>query len=208
MSLSEKNFLFVGNQGCIDFVNTEVIDQGRKADLLESFGDLLSWMVAANMMTPVQAGRATNEWSGVQGAAALDRARSFRRIMRETLDQVVHGKSVPQMAISEINQRLRTDSAFPQIVKKGSGFERRLKCDFTEPAHLLARLAESAADLLCNCDLSLVRKCKNSACILYFYDTTKNHRRNWCSMEICGNRMKVAAFYLRSRSSKLKSAKR
>jgi predicted RNA-binding Zn ribbon-like protein len=29
--------------------------------------------------------------------------------------------------------------------------------------------------------------CKNQACILYFYDTTKNHRRNWCSMGICGN---------------------
>ncbi|HEX9143463.1 MAG TPA: CGNR zinc finger domain-containing protein [Candidatus Binatia bacterium] len=104
--------------------------------------------------------------------------------------------------------KLRADSAFSQVFKKGRGFERRLERDFAEPAHLLATLAESAADLLCNYDLSLVKRCKNPACVLYFYDTTKNHRRNWCSMVICGNRMKVAAFYLRSRSLKSRSAKR
>jgi predicted RNA-binding Zn ribbon-like protein len=27
---------------------------------------------------------------------------------------------------------------------------------------------------------------------MVFYDTTKNHQRRWCSMEICGNRHKAA----------------
>lgn len=31
-----------------------------------------------------------------------------------------------------------------------------------------------------------------AACILFFYDTTKNYSRRWCSMSACGNRMKVA----------------
>jgi predicted RNA-binding Zn ribbon-like protein len=203
-----KHFIFVANQRCIDFVNTEIVDHGRRVDLLGSFSDLLSWMVVAKMMAPAQASRATSEWSGDGSLAALDGARSFRGMMREMVDQIARGKGVPQKALSEINQRLRVISAFPQVFKKGRAFERRFECNFTEPAHLFAALAESAADLVCNYDLSLVKKCKNPACILYFYDTTKNHRRNWCSMGICGNRMKVAAFYLRSRLVKLKSAKR
>ncbi len=59
--------------------------------------------------------------------------------------------------------------------------------------------AESAADLLCTGDLSLVKKCQHDACILYFYDTTKNHARQWCSMELCGNRMKAAMHYRRKK---------
>jgi predicted RNA-binding Zn ribbon-like protein len=202
MSPKDKDFIFLADQGCIDFVNTEIIDQGRKADLLGSFSDLLEWMVEAKMVTPAEASRAANGWPGSKGLAALEGAKTFRGMMRQMVDQIASGKAVPQLALSEINRRLRAISAFPQVVKKGRGFEKRVESEFGEPADLLARLAESAADLVCNHDLSLVKRCKNPACILYFYDTTKNHRRSWCSMAICGNRMKVAAFYRRSRSSR------
>jgi predicted RNA-binding Zn ribbon-like protein len=53
--------------------------------------------------------------------------------------------------------------------------------------------------LLRMADLTLIKKCKNPACVLYFYDTTKNHARNWCSMQLCGNREKVAAYFRRKR---------
>ena len=197
---SDKSFFFVANQGCIDFINTEIVDQGRKVDLLGTFSDLLSWMVAAKMLTFAQASRVENEWSSARGLVALNGAKGFREMMRQMVHQIVQRKAVPPAAVREINQRLQAVSAFPQVVRKGRAFERSLECDFTEPGHLVARLADSAADLICNYDLSLVKRCKNPACSLYFYDTTKNHRRNWCSMAICGNRMKVAAFYLRSRS--------
>jgi len=38
--------------------------------------------------------------------------------------------------------------------------------------------------------------------VLYFYDTTKNHRRQWCSTAACGNRHKVADFRKRQVKSK------
>lgn len=202
MSPSAKNFLFVANQDCIDFVNTEVIDQGERLDLLASFSDLLSWMVAAKMMTPTQALRVENDWSSARSLAVLDEAKRFRGMMRRMIDQLAHRKALPQKALSEINEKLLARSSFREVIKKGRRFESRIECHFAEPAQLLARLADSAADLVCSYDHSLVKRCKNPACILYFYDTTKNHRRNWCSMATCGNRMKVAAFYLRSRSRK------
>jgi predicted RNA-binding Zn ribbon-like protein len=32
----------------------------------------------------------------------------------------------------------------------------------------------------------------------YFYDVSKNQTRRWCSMDVCGNRAKVAAYYHRA----------
>jgi predicted RNA-binding Zn ribbon-like protein len=42
-----------------------------------------------------------------------------------------------------------------------------------------------------------VRKCEAHDCTLLFEDATRSGRRRWCSMALCGNRMKVAAFRAR-----------
>jgi predicted RNA-binding Zn ribbon-like protein len=57
---------------------------------------------------------------------------------------------------------------------------------------LLARIAEDFARFLSSADPRLLRRCANEQCSLYFYDTSKNHKRRWCSMEYCGNRAKAA----------------
>lgn len=62
---------------------------------------------------------------------------------------------------------------------------------------VLGPLAEAAAKLLAEGDFSLIRRCENDECVLWFYDRTRSHRRRWCSMETCGNRHKVAAFRTR-----------
>jgi predicted RNA-binding Zn ribbon-like protein len=35
-----------------------------------------------------------------------------------------------------------------------------------------------------------IRQCGASDCKVYFIDTSKAHRRQWCSMQNCGNREK------------------
>jgi len=34
----------VGNHRCLDFVNTELIEHGRRVDLLRDFADLVGWL--------------------------------------------------------------------------------------------------------------------------------------------------------------------
>jgi predicted RNA-binding Zn ribbon-like protein len=36
-----------------------------------------------------------------------------------------------------------------------------------------------------------VKHCENPDCLLRFFDTTRNGTRRWCSMAVCGNRMKA-----------------
>src|SRR5262249_46977186 len=59
---------------------------------------------------------------------------------------------------------------------------------------LLAAIARSAAEIIIEGQPSQVRLCANPSCSLFFYDNSRTHRRRWCSMALCGNRSKVAAF--------------
>ncbi|PYU38741.1 MAG: hypothetical protein DMG54_29400 [Acidobacteria bacterium] len=62
---------------------------------------------------------------------------------------------------------------------------------------MFAPLAHSAATLFATVDHKRVRKC--AQCVLHFYDTSKKGTRRWCSMQLCGNRLKVAAYAARRR---------
>ncbi|MFH9745472.1 CGNR zinc finger domain-containing protein [Streptomyces anulatus] len=42
-----------------------------------------------------------------------------------------------------------------------------------------------------------IRPCANDACVLHFYDVSKNGTRRWCSMAGCGNRAKAQRHYAR-----------
>ena len=66
-------------------------------------------------------------------------------------------------------------------------------------------VAEAAIDLLTTGDFDLVKRCENQTCVRWFFDQTKSHRRRWCSMELCGNRHKVAAYRTRRRDQSVSS---
>ena len=59
---------------------------------------------------------------------------------------------------------------------------------------LLTKIAIELVKLLSSKEFKYLKKCDNHKCSLYFIDTSKNHSRRWCSMEICGNRAKVSKF--------------
>ena len=191
----------VGNHRCLDFVNTELIEQGRRVDRLQDFADLVGWLEQAHVLSAAQAKQILRRWGQTsRGAGALSEARAFRRVLREMAEGVAHGKRPSTFVLNKINALLRYRTVDVALVRARHGFERRVSFQPREPIHLLVPVAESASDLLCHGDLALILKCENPRCILYFYDATKNHARRWCSMTVCGNRMKVAAHYRRRRA--------
>jgi predicted RNA-binding Zn ribbon-like protein len=195
-------FLFVGNHPCLDFINTQIVLEGQPVDLLASFSDLIRWLVQAQLLAenPQQIER---QWGGeAKGKQLLDQARAFRAMLREMVKGIASGKRVPQEAVEVINAQLQSRVGYPQVISHKGRFERVFRAASQDHRPLIGLLAETASDLLCTCDLALIKKCQNPACILFFYDTTKNHARHWCSMSLCGNRSKVAAHYRRHRRTK------
>lgn len=193
-------FLFVANQPCLDFINTQVVLDGRPVDLLATFSDLVAWLVQVHLLTEEEAKKIERQWSRqAKGTQTLEEARAFRVTLREMVERIAAGRPIPQAAIEAINDLLRYRVVYPQLTSRRGIFEQKFQGESQDASQLLGLLAEAATNLLCTCDLLLIKKCQNPACVLFFYDTTKNHARRWCSMSLCGNRHKVAAHYRRHR---------
>jgi predicted RNA-binding Zn ribbon-like protein len=202
----QGRFLFVGERLCLDFVNTRVVVHGELVDLLQDFRDWVEWSLEANVLNPSQARQALRGWKeSHQAAGAFEVAKAFRESLRLAVKHIVARDRVPESSITQINALLRHPIWYSVLGYGQDRLEIQRHLALNKPIHLLVPVAESAADLFSQGDLSLIKKCDNPACVLYFYDTTKNHARRWCSMNLCGNQMKVAAFYRRNRKVKGRS---
>ena len=199
--LPNNPFLFVGNQAALDFVNTDLVLDGNPTDLLPSIEALISWSIQAGLITKEEAKR-IEQAGGRHDAETLKQVKAFRTTMREMAERLAAGRPVLQATIEPVNLALRHRLGYPQVSRRRGAFERTYQTEVKNSNQLLGLLAEAASDLLTACDPSLVKKCQNPACVLFFYDTTKNHARHWCSMSLCGNRSKVAAHYQRHRQRK------
>jgi predicted RNA-binding Zn ribbon-like protein len=197
-------FLFVGNHPCLDFINTKPVIDGEPVDLLSTSSDLLAWLRQAQLLSGEEhAKKLERQWAGETKAQhILEQARAFRETLREAVERITAGKPVPQGAVKAINEVLRCRLGRPQLRRRNDRFRLDFVMESEDARQLVGLLAEAASDLLCTCDFPLIRKCQNPACVLFFYDTTKNHARHWCSMSLCGNRSKVAAHYHRHRTNK------
>jgi len=193
-------FLFVGNHPCLDFVNTQMIVKGQPIDTLERFEDLVFWMVEVKLLATSHAAIVKGKLNNEEATSLLEQAKTLRATFRVIAERAAAGRSIPDSALDTINQCLARRQGYPELVRTKGGFKQRFHSLAEQPAEILALLAETASNLLSLENLSLVKKCANVSCVLFFYDTTKNHMRNWCSMQMCGNRMKVAAHYQRKRS--------
>jgi predicted RNA-binding Zn ribbon-like protein len=195
-------FDFVGERLCLDFVNTERVLDGRRVDLLDGFADLLRWCAAAGLVGSAEARRMASRWrTSPDAERTFQDALALRKSLREMMTLLASGRtSVPQAALDRINHVLRGRTGDLVVRRTRDGYETRFLARLSGPRQLLVPIAESAAELLSRDDLGLVKKCESPRCILYFYDTTRNHARRWCSMTACGNRAKVAAHYQRTRS--------
>jgi predicted RNA-binding Zn ribbon-like protein len=69
-------------------------------------------------------------------------------------------------------------------------------------AAILGPITLSALTLLMEKDLLRTKRCAGQECGWLFFDTTKNNRRRWCEMRVCGNRAKVRAARQRQRQAR------
>ena len=185
---------FVADHPALDFLNTAAMVDGELRDFLADDSAVLRWLERAGLSTP--------------GAAKVCRRHPGRlticaRELREAFRAGVLCRKGKRVAnVTALNRLLGGRGAFSQIDWRKGQLPRRVRLRHVgSPEDLLAPLAESMADLLVDADFALVRRCENPECVLWFYDRTKAHRRRWCSMAVCGNRMKVAAFRARQRGA-------
>jgi predicted RNA-binding Zn ribbon-like protein len=189
---NENHLDFVGDDLAINFINTRRIVEGQLTDTLQSDSDVKAWIM--RLEVPVAKGLLP-----FGNGVLLKGARQLREIALAAVQNRKSGKKPSLVALNRFladapsHAVLTTDDERTIRVTRVYGKE-------TVEA-FLAPVAEAVGDLLANGDFNLVRHCEGNACVMWFYDRTKGHRRRWCTSTGCGNRAKVAAF--RARASQI-----
>ena len=162
-------------------------------DYFQHDDDVIRWLELAGLSVP-KAG------AGATRIPLLISARKLRENIRSLVEKRKAGQRGDP---SFLNRFLSNAHSHSRLVwnKPGSLKIEKVRRKNTAEA-LLGPVAEAAADLLATADFRLVKRCEDETCVLWFSDNTKSHHRRWCSMELCGNRHKVAAYRRRMRSSR------
>lgn len=191
VSSKSKKFLWIGNSPALDFVNTEIVRNGEAVDLLESAGDFLLWLQEAEVLPYGLAPPIQHLEEG------LAYARKYRAEVRRAIDQLRIRGSVPDAVLSHTNRILAQCTRTLLLTRRNGRFEMHDDWSFTTPWCYCAPMAEDLARILSENRLHRIRKCSNEACVLTFYDTSKSGTRRWCSLDLCGNKMRVKEFRAR-----------
>ena len=189
-------FLFLGNDLALDFVNTRRLIGEVHVELLTDFEALLRWFKTARQLAAPEVGQLNSNW-GASGRAShtLQAMREFREELRSQLLNWENGRSISSAFAAELNVLMSRHPMLNRIKKERDRPAVELWFEKDEPEQLFAPLAYRTAMLFVHADPSSFRKCDN--CILHFLDTSKKGTRRWCSMQLCGNRFKVAAYAAR-----------
>jgi predicted RNA-binding Zn ribbon-like protein len=191
-------FLFLGNQVALDFLNTCPVMDGTPTELLPDWSALVRWFLAAELISPVDAKRFQQEWTNSKHAQRIvESMQQFREELRKAIISWEHTGQIPPALREKLNDLMARHPMRTRLTWSDGQSATELYSAPDKPEDLFAPLAYFAATLFATVDPSKVRKCHH--CVLHFHDTSKKGTRRWCSMQLCGNRQKVAAYAARQR---------
>jgi predicted RNA-binding Zn ribbon-like protein len=129
---------------------------------------------------------------GAQGL--LEQAAALRGSLRQIFGGLVRRLAPGAESVETINELLRITEGHDELRKDAGTWRIEFVARESGLEWLLAAIARSAAEIVAEGAEARVRLCANAECGLFFYDDSRTKRRRWCSMAICGNRHKAAAF--------------
>ncbi len=155
----------------LDLLNTTPAGDGAPRDLLADAEAGRRWLVSHGQPA------SDDEWRALVGA-------------RDALQKVVRGEAAPAV-VARFVEGVSCRASF-----EGDGVAWTLDRPEGRSA---AAAAVLAWDALRVSGPGRLRPCANEECRLFLIDHSKPNSARWCSMAVCGNRMKARRHYQRSR---------
>jgi predicted RNA-binding Zn ribbon-like protein len=191
MSERPDPFEWSGGHPALDLVNT--LDERPLAHPIEnlaSYRALVRFAELAGLIEPALAS-SLETLTGPACSRVTKRARELREHVHSVLAAVHTQRPISQRDLDAIASAVRAARAARVLVPSSSAglaiyrWSRPVRAEI--PLHACALAVDG---LLTDVDRQRIRKCGASDCDVYFVDTSKGHRREWCSMKNCGNREK------------------
>jgi predicted RNA-binding Zn ribbon-like protein len=135
------------------------------------------------------------EWLSAQGGTGSDKELKHVLRVRRALQAVVRGDQPAAVLAAE----LRAATLIPSIEADKITWTLNVA-----PERRLAVRAVLIWDALAKQSPGRLRPCANDKCHLFLIDRSKTNSARWCSMAVCGNRMKARRYYQRARNTTAK----
>ncbi len=156
------------------FLNTKDHEHGR--EWLETPAELIEWLGERGFRSAADA----------NALARAHRVRSaLHKLLLGELDDTAHATLEREAKHAAL--RVTFDSA--ELVPTGRGLDA-----------FFARLFAIVHDATLDGSWQRLKGCRN--CHWVFYDESKNRSATWCSMELCGNRLKTKRYRRRQRTTR------
>ncbi len=165
----------------LDFVGTlRARRNAAPAEKLATPGLLDDWFVESKML------------DAPPGADEVDleTAIDLREVIYSLVAARLAAESLPAADVAELN---RHAAGLP--VKAQLGPDGVMHTGSVSQG--LAALAREAVEILGGDEGALLRECARPECTQVYLDRSRGHRREWCAMRTCGNRVKAAAYRAR-----------
>jgi predicted RNA-binding Zn ribbon-like protein len=201
-SLDEHRLL--GGRLSLDFVNT--VD-GRNGEhpiqYLSRYSDLVHWSVRAGALSEQSAAQllARSAQKPDEADVLFRQALALREALYRVFAAAIAGERVLASDLEVVNASLAAAMGQARLFITGETLTWGWRDEDEPLSRMLWSIVRSAAELLTSPDLAFVRECPGVDCDWLFLDTSKNHSRQWCAMDSCGNRAKARRHYARKRTA-------
>lgn len=201
-----EKFDFVGNNICLDFVNTvhDRVTSTRRDDFT-SYDDLVAWSRLVGTVTAGEAEQllARARQHPEEAVHVFKRATEQRELIYRIFAAIAQERDPAPSDLAHLSKLFADVMSRACITLHDNTFTWDCTEKETTLESLLWPIIRAAAELLTSSDLHLARQCAADDCTWLFLDTSKNHSRRWCDMKSCGNRTKVSKHYEKRKQKEL-----
>jgi predicted RNA-binding Zn ribbon-like protein len=191
----------LGGDLSLDFVNT-VHDRHEVPlrNLLKNYLDLVTWIHSADAINDSQKESLLKKGQENQSKAnqVYKDALQLREALYDLIVNLINREDVSPVNMQMINQWLSRAFSNLELARLNSHFVLDWNDENFELESVIWPIIRSFSDLITSEDRKRIKQCGN--CGYLFVDNSKNRSRRWCSMEICGNRVKARRHAKKTRS--------
>jgi predicted RNA-binding Zn ribbon-like protein len=191
----------LGGDLSLDFVNS-VHDRHEEPlrNLLQNYLDLVTWIHSADAINNSQKESLLKKgWENQTKANQVYKdAIQLREALYDLFINMINREDVSPVNMQMINQWLSRAFSNLELTRLNSHFVLDWNDENFELESVIWPIIRSFSDLITSEDRKRIKQCGN--CGYLFVDNSKNRSRRWCSMEICGNRVKARRHARKARS--------
>ena len=197
----------VGGALMFDLANTASGRGGPRAqDHLRHADHVVAWAQPAGIVGAAGARALRRQIARPRTAAELlRRMRELRDLLHAVGTALAAGASPRPMLLARLADIHAGALARARLMPSGSGFAWRWDAARAPVEAIVGPVALSAVAVVTHAQRTRIKQCAGEHCGWLFLDTTKNNRRRWCEMEVCGNRAKQKRLRDRIRQTKKSS---